>query len=424
MLTKLIDYFTIERARFYALATFLGGCGMIFSAFIAAPQGINLGLDFPAFYDAGRIVNEYPRSSLYDKDLQQRLYLEAAPTAPPGKNLFFAYTPFFALFFAPLAVLPHSIAFVCWILISIGLFIVGFCLAWSVAGLPNKHRKSALLIAISFVPFYAWCVLAGQTSAFGFFWLALAIYLDRKRPFASGLCLGFLLYKPPLLILLVPMLLITRRWRSLFGFCAAAVVLAVISLTVIGVSGVPSYLEMLRTFAQSKAAGNSTAHEIDLFSFFLPLVGRKISIWLVTGIALLLAPFLFSAWRRQPRTAWVHAITWTVILNFYVLIYDATFVVLSVVLFVSLWPLGLPRALRWLLVMLFVIAWPEADLARISGLQPMTVVLVAFGVYQLAVVWRGKLRFPVHINSAPNTVESARSGNSSPSMSFEPQEHS
>jgi hypothetical protein len=96
--SKLIDYFTIARARFYALATFLGGCGMIFSAFIAAPQEINLGLDFPAFYDAGRIVNEYPRGRLYDKDLQQRLYLEAAPTAPPGKNLFFAYTPFLRSF--------------------------------------------------------------------------------------------------------------------------------------------------------------------------------------------------------------------------------------------------------------------------------------------------------------------------------------
>jgi hypothetical protein len=385
---RLIDLLTLERAAVYAVATMIVGCFIIFYSFATAPQEINGTVDFPAFYVAGRILNEYPRGNLYNKDLQRKLYIETAPVSDPIFKLYFAYTPFFALFFMPLALLPFSWAFICWILISLGLFAAGFWLAWSRTGLPIKYRSRSFLIALSFLPFFAWCLLAGQTSAFGFFWLALAIYLDRKSPFSSGCALAMLLYKPPLLILLVPMLLVTKRWRTLFGFSITAAMLILISVAVIAPSGILSYLEMLNSFSQAKA-GTVTRVDIDLFSFFFRFVGGVVARWFVLGVAVIVVPLLIAAWVKIPNTAWALAIVWTLILNFYVLIYDSTLIILSALLFISLlWPSGLPRTFKLILVALFLVAWPEAEVADKFGMQIMTIVIAAFGIYHLAVVGR------------------------------------
>lgn len=379
-ITNLIDLLSLQRAAVYAISTMVVGLFLICYDFARAPEEISGSVDFPAFYNAGRILNEYPRGSLYDRALQHRLYLEVAPAS--AENRYFAYTPFFAIFFMPLALLSHSAAFICWIGISIGLFAAGFWLAWSAANLPISYRTHSFLIALSFLPFFAWCVMAGQVSAFGFFWLALAVYLDRKNPFASGWALAMLLYKPPLLILLVPMLFVTKRWRTLVGFSIASALLVLISVAVISFHGVSSYLEMLGMFSHAKAAGKATGLEIDLFSFFSAFVGGRPATWCALALALVVAPFLLSAWRQSPKMAWALAITWMLILNFYMLIYDTTFIILAVLIFISTF--GLSRLLRWLLVAVFLVPWPEVVVARRFGLQLMTIVLVAFGIYQLA----------------------------------------
>ncbi len=386
-LANLIDLLTPQRAVVYAVSTMAIGCLVIFFDFARAPQEISGSVDFPAFYNAGRILNEYPRGSLYDRDLQHKLYLEIAPAS--SENRYFAYTPFFAILFIPLALLPHSIAFICWVVISLGLFAAGFWLTWSAADLPVRFRTRSFLIGLSFLPFFAWCVLAGQVSAFGFFWLAAAVYLDKKKPTASGFALAMLLYKPPLLILVVPMLVVTRRWRTLVGFTISSALLILISIAVIGLDGVWSYLEMLRTFSQTKAVGKATRLEIDLFSFFSSFVGGRLATYATLCFALVLAPLLLSAWRRMPETAWALAITWTLVLNFYMLIYDTTFIILSVLFFISAFDLS--RLLRWLLLALFLVPWPEIAIVRRFGLQVMTIVLAAFGVYQLAKI-RGRAR--------------------------------
>ena len=396
-IAKLIDIFTPDRTRTYALLTMMFGCLVVISSFVESPERLTGGTDFPAFYNAGRILNEYSGKSLYDRELQRRLYLEVAPNAAIRRNLFFVYTPFFALVFAPLASLPYVPAFVCWILISIGLFMVGFWLAWTAASLPTEHRLNGFVLALAFLPFLTWCLFTGQTSAFGFFWLALAIYLDRKGwLFASGCALAVLLYKPTLLILLVPMLIVTKRWRSLAGFCVTATGLGLVSLAMVGFSGLPAYLSMLASFSQDKASGkHPNWADVDAFSFFLPLVNGRVSLarGLVAALGIVVMPFLLAVWMRRPERAWAHAITWTLVLNIYVLIYDATFIILAVLL--SIEPLilsqrQLPLSFRWLLLALFLVPWVETNMALNYGFHPMTVVLVAFGCYQLFGTLRGQ----------------------------------
>jgi hypothetical protein len=69
--------------------------------------GRDLGGDFAAFYGAGKILNEYPKTALYDLGVQTRIYQELAPNMGRGKTLVFAYPPFVGVLFQPLARIPY-----------------------------------------------------------------------------------------------------------------------------------------------------------------------------------------------------------------------------------------------------------------------------------------------------------------------------
>ena len=369
---------TLKRSAFYAFLTLIVGVTVIVPTL--TPRQILVHSDFGAFYNAGRIVNEHPHDRLYDQDLQKSLYDELAP----GNNsrLFFAYTPFFSLLFAPLAALPYFPALILWMSITIALFVTGFYLVWNAAALPVEHRTRGLILAVSFLPLYAWSVLSGQVSAFGFFWLALAIYLDKKeRCFLSGCALALLLYKPPLLLLIVPMLIVTKRWHNLFGFSVVALILALLSLALIGLSGVPRYLAMLRLFSELTAS-YPNGREIDAVSFFLPFAGSPLAYAVLAGLSAIALPFIIKAWRANSETAWSHAIIWTLVLNFYVLLYDSTLVILAVMISVGAL-IETPATLRWLLLFVFVTPWAHTGLAQSYGFRPMTVALIALGCYCL-----------------------------------------
>lgn len=385
IITRINDLLTLDRARAYAVLTALLGLTVAIALLITRPDRIRNNVDFPAFYNAGRILKDYPRGELYNSELQQTLYHDIAPISAARKSLFFVYSPFFALFFLPLACLPYELAFAVWVLISIGLFTVGFRLVWTSASLPKEHFTNAFLIALSFLPFYSSCLLIGQTSAFGFFWLALAVYLDRQSRFiASGLALAMLLYKPTLLVLIVLMLFVTKRWRTLSGLGAGAFLLGAVSLAVIGFAGVPRYLQLLAFFSRAKASGlHPIVFDVDAVSFFTPLLGERA--WLIVlGLGIAAAPFLIRAWRRDRRCSFATAITWSLVLNFYVVIYDATLIIVAVVLSAgALFRNRLPRGFSWLLLALFLLPWVARQSAQEFGLQPMTLALVAFGVYQL-----------------------------------------
>src|SRR4029078_11340786 len=94
-------------------------CTFVIADFRNDPGNLTANVDFPAFYNAGRILDSYSWHNLYNREIQERLYIELVPDTPPGdpRILFFSYTPFFALVFAPLALLPYPLALLCWSLI-------------------------------------------------------------------------------------------------------------------------------------------------------------------------------------------------------------------------------------------------------------------------------------------------------------------
>ncbi len=139
----------------------------------------------------------------------------------------------------------------------------------------------------------------------GFFAVAVAFCeQDRQRPVLSGLALSVCLYKPTLLLLFLPMLLITRSYRTLGGFVAGGLALTGIATAIQGIGVWPGYVRMLFSFGS--AALRTRGYKVltlyvDLSTFSaLLLCGRSWPALLVFVIAARCAAFsLFRLAKRS-----------------------------------------------------------------------------------------------------------------------------
>jgi hypothetical protein len=254
------------------------------------------------------------------------------------------------------------------------------------------------------------CWMGGQLSAVGFFCLALAWYwLATGRPRSAGAALGLCLYKPTLLVLLVPVLLLARCWRPLAGFALSAAGLAGVSVAAVGWPACLAYARLLVGFAHTTSSSEGAVLPawkfVDLNSSLRALFGAGPAVWvlLVLILAVPLAGLGAAAWRfgrlraagaaegAPRRLLWAATLTWTPVANLYVGVYDSVLVVLAALLTAE--DLrgpgeGGPRfrgpAFPLLLLLVYLGPWFSQHLARATGLQPYSFILLALAAYQLA----------------------------------------
>ena len=369
-----------RRFTLYALAILAVSMTLQVRRIVNSNESFAAQTDFPAFYAAGRNLNELPRGSLHDLEAQQRLYKETAPDVPEESALPFAYTPWFATLFSPLARLPYLPAYLTWLAVSLALFVAGFVYLWRSLGLWPEWELAALAAALAFAPFHIYTLLGGQAAAFGFFWLALAVGLERRgRPLLSGAALGFLTYKPPLLLFIVPLLLLSGRFKQLKGWCVTSAALGAFSVALVGVEGAFAYARLLRHYVAMRSSGAS----FTLFKFVdaqsaLQLMGVPHARFIVPVLALASLPFAVLVWRRRPALAWPVAVTLTLLLSGYTPIYDTCLVVVAALAALS--ARGADKRLLAALWLLFASGFVAQILAGAFHLPLMTAALVAFVV--------------------------------------------
>src|SRR5256885_3700801 len=164
--------------------------------------------------------------------------------------------------------------------------------------------------------------------------MALAFYWEEiGRPLLSGLALGLCLYKPTLVLLILPMFVVAGRWRNLAGVAVTGLALALVSLLVVGSELSFGYFDALRDFSGTTAGMEPKDWRItdwkfiDLNFFFRNLFGEptllvKILVLLIAAVPL---GFLIVSWLRlgrgseiQRRLLWASTLTWTMVINVYV----------------------------------------------------------------------------------------------------------
>ncbi|HVT89904.1 MAG TPA: glycosyltransferase family 87 protein [Tepidisphaeraceae bacterium] len=413
---KLLDR---RRVRRVSIAVLLTSALLLIVAVLTAKNnrtifGPNLGGDWLAFHDAGRILNEYGPNRLYDVGLQAELYHNTLPDEPPEANLPFANAPFVAVMAAPLAKLPYIASYLAWVMISLAIFVAALMLALRAADMPRSRWTFCLIVGLSFEPLMFECIHGGQISAIGLFALTAAAFLNlSNRPLSAGLALAVCIYKPTLLPIVLIMLAACRQWRVLGGFMIGSLLLGIFCLLAVGLEATFDYLRILASYAGLCPGPISngifvTWKFIDLNSF-LKLLGTD-RIWIalvmlaaaieVTRGARLLWNTPVAPGTDDLRMAWACALSCTLVLNVYVGIYDSVLILPS--LFITTAVVlrraeEVPSMLRLLMACAFVLPWCSQIMAREMGFQPFTLALLAIGAMQFQLLSIGNKSYNIKV---------------------------
>jgi hypothetical protein len=387
----------------------------------------NLGADFAGFYYAGGILNGPTPEKLYDPTTQDEAYYEIFPTVRGKENLPYVHPPFIAAMFRPLAWLPYPTTYAVWLLISAGLYGAGLAVTWRVlTAMHAADRTLAMLLALTFEPFLMECWLGGQLSGLAFLCLALAFFYEQEgKPVLSGLALGLILYKPTLVILLLPMLVVARKWWALLGVALAGTFLGIISLVTAGKSVCLSYLHAIQGFTGTTTGTGMVRKDwkfIDLNFFFRILFGEPTTLGriLVLTIAAVMLIFLFISWwqmdqgrESRRRLVWAGTVTATMVINVYMGIYDLILIVPAVLWTAEVFYEHPDRTAAYfptfklLVFLLIVVSWITQPLARVTGVQIITLMLLGLAAFQLRLAWLMKENTTLSISDSADLSKTA-----------------
>jgi Glycosyltransferase family 87 len=290
---------------------------------------------------------------------------------------------------------------------SLALYLAGITATAKVA-FSREPLKNSLIFcfSLSFPVFLVYNLVVGQLATVAVFSLGLAIYLEKRSTlFVSGLALSILTYKPTLLLFIIPMLLVTRRFRAFFGFMAGAATFILASTCFAGVRIWPAYAHFLSTFAGTEGINGVSIVKrwqyVDFNSISYEVPGGRTRL----GLAILISTMLcITAWLitllRQSasgdgaaqKLAWAVTLTWTLLLNVYVPIYDTILIAVAVPLTLSaLGDLGWRRISGWVSFLgigIWAISKSTESFAESHGIQPLTILLLLLGLGQALMLQR------------------------------------
>ena len=362
--------------------------------------------DFAGFYTLGKLLNEYGPGRLYDFALQQQICNAVHPRGAAYGPL--PYPPFVGLFFRPFAWLPFGIAYLIWAAASLAVYLLSLNRAMQLFGsLRTDERWLISCLACCYLPFSISTAAGGQLSAMAVGIFVMVLSLDMEgRLFCSGLALSACLYKPTLLLLVGPFLLVTRRFRTVAGFAVGGGLIAAATTALEGPAVWPHWIEAMRAFSRMTSGAEGQTILIlnkyaDLMSFSAMLPGgraRLVGGLLVLFALLMMAALLLAWWRARgagnsyTTVLWVTTLTVSLLLNVYVPAYDTILAVLALIVTgCVVRRLGSRRlwiAFHVLWVLLLAAGFAYTYVAERTQVQILTPVLAAIAAYQLYVLHR------------------------------------
>jgi hypothetical protein len=238
-----------------------------FARGLAAPP-VKRGVDFSAYYLAGKVISEKPAQSLYDLPMfadgrmnlntedadSSRWHAEAVRYGVPYWAPYI-YPPFFAVIMQPLARLSFATAYLVWTAVTVLAVVGGLLLTLSVAGVRVGSRL-ALVLGVGLFSYYPLFdnLFFGQISGVILLLFAACLWLlKRERVWMSALCLAVATSIKLTPVLVVPVLIFHRRWKWLAAY--ALWMLALLGLSV-GQAGWAAHAEFLHKVLPSMSCGS------------------------------------------------------------------------------------------------------------------------------------------------------------------------
>ncbi|HMQ34836.1 MAG TPA: glycosyltransferase 87 family protein, partial [Chloroflexaceae bacterium] len=187
-----------------------GFYGLLWAGLLADPQ--LRGIDFIAFYTAGRLAQTAPLSELYNLELQRAVQVPiVGPNFVEGGLLSYNHPPFLAPLLGAIVGDDYRASYVRWALLLTAAVAAVALLMGARFRAGGGERGAAALVALGALVFYPGFigVLKGQDTALIVLGAAGAYYgLATGRPLAAGLALGLTVIKPQLALALgLPLML-------------------------------------------------------------------------------------------------------------------------------------------------------------------------------------------------------------------------
>jgi len=295
-----------------------------------------VGTDYLEFYAAGTTLRLGESAHLYDVDYQSRL--QGALIGPQLRHYYgFITPPFLAWLFVPLAGLPYLWSFALWSRLGLlGLWVSLRLLA--VAG-----ARRALLWSLTWFPVFA-TISYGQNSLLSLTLMSLVYRLwHRERPWAAGLVLALLLYKPQLVVGVALLWLLQacvrrRELAALAGLALGGGLLAGLCFWLLPEAS-RAYVEFARTVLPDLPDWQEfplwNLHTV--WGFWRLLLPQRHTwadalYWLFTAAGVLGFVSFWRRFRARPALLFAGAICLTLLITPHAMIYDWTLLLIPAVL--------------------------------------------------------------------------------------------
>lgn len=217
-----------------------------------APRSLRGRTDFRAFYGAGKIVSLGQAGSLYNYDRQAEIQREWI--SANDRTLPFLYPAFAAPLFVPFSFFKYRAAFLAFACVNLVLLLFFSRWAWRQLGVSGKSRWLVLALVLCYVPVLM-ALLQGQISFVLLCIFAAAHSLsEQKEDLQAGAVLSLALVKFQLGIPVLLLFACWKRWRVVGGMLFGALLLAGVSVLIVGPAGVITYLHGTATMAHATAA--------------------------------------------------------------------------------------------------------------------------------------------------------------------------
>lgn len=222
---------------------------------LSIPGALSGHVDFRTFYTAGFMVRTGHGSAIHD--YQQTLRFQNELVSPAPAALPFFHLAYEALLYVPFSFLSYKKAYLAFFLCNLALVL----LAIRMIGLifPPLRQiwswlPSALLVC--FLPL-TMALIEGQDSLLLLALLAAAtLAMERENEVYAGVLVGLSLFKFQYGLPIAALFVLWRRWRFVSGFALAAVVIFALSVSVLGVSGVAAFAQLLPGTSVKFSAAN------------------------------------------------------------------------------------------------------------------------------------------------------------------------
>jgi hypothetical protein len=346
-------------------------------------------VDFVYFYAVSQILQHMPAGAIYNPTILADTCQKIVPVADAASSYGpFQYPPYLALLLRPVALLPFWESFRIQQVVSLTLYLLGTIILLRVY-FPRRPLLSNVFLpfAVAYLPWISNTWLNGQQSALGFIAVALALKeQEAGHLFRSGLALSLCLYKPTLLLLLIPMLLVRGQSRVIAGFGAGAVALTAAVSAAFGWETWAAYGRFLISASAIENVRQLPGY-VDLTAFFCLLAGPHSGVLLALTCTAAALVCLMVIWRGRAsnRLAWASAITGTLFLGPYVPLYDTILIIPSLIASGQYLHFKGNSALTPVLLVVFACGWLSAALATLIHVQLLTLALVLLFLFQLYV---------------------------------------